>query len=322
MGAAVTATRTLGRRLAFIGIGLLADRVLPELPNRWHPVAWFGTLMQRLESAIWADRRTSGALYAAAGIAVGAIAGGVVRNPAIAIAVTSAGPELRRLGAEVGSATQADGVEAGRQAVAMLVGRDTSELDERGIAAAVIESVAENTVDAMVAPVFWAAVAGAPGAYAYRAINTMDAMVGRRNERYERFGWAAARLDDVANYVPARLFAATIAAVRPRRARDVLSMTRRDAPAHPSPNAGVAETAGAAALGLELGGPLRYGDVTEDRPRLGSGDRPEIDDIARMNTLSSHVELLVTAAIVVASLGTHGLRVLNRARIDRDAHPR
>jgi adenosylcobinamide-phosphate synthase len=292
---------TLQRRAACVGIGLVADRFLPELSNRWHPVAWFGTLMQRVECSTWADRRSAGVLYVALGATVGATAGVLARNPTLAIVITSAGPELRRFGAEIGDATQTHGVEAGRIAVAGLVGRDTSELDEHGIAAAVIESVAENTVDAMIAPVFWAMVAGAPGAYAYRAINTMDAMVGRRNERYERFGWAAARLDDVANYLPARLFALIVAAVRPRQANRVWSMIRRDAPAHPSPNAGVAETAAAAALGVELGGPLRYGDVTEDRPRLGSGDRPSLVHINRMNVLSNHVEALTTLAL----LGTY-----------------
>ena len=148
------------------------------------------------------------------------------------------------------------------------MGRDPSLLDESGIAAAVIESVAEKSVDAVIAPAFWAAIAGAPGAAAYRAINTMDAMVGRRNERYERFGWAAARLDDVANYVPARIFAGLAVGLRPSQAKDIVTAVRRDAPAHPSPNAGVAEAAVAAALGRQLGGPLRYGTVREDRPPL------------------------------------------------------
>jgi adenosylcobinamide-phosphate synthase len=303
---------TLRRRAAFIGIGLVADRFLPELPNRWHPVAWFGTLMQRLERTVWSDRRSAGVLYAALGATVGAIAGGLVRNLAVASVITSAGPELRRFGGEIHEVTRMQGIEAGRTAVAGLVGRDTAELDQHGIAAAVVESVAENTVDAMVAPVFWAMVGGAPGAYAYRAINTMDAMVGRRNERYERFGWAAARLDDVANYLPARLFALAVAAVRPRRAADVWSLIRRDAPAHPSPNAGVAETAAAAALGIELGGPLRYGDIAEDRPLLGSGDRPSLDDIRRMTVLSHHVEALLTVALLTTSL----LPRLRRRRSD------
>ena len=107
----------------------------------------------------------------------------------------------------------------------------------------------------------------------------MDAMVGRRNERYGNFGWAAARLDDIANYVPARVFAGLVAVLHPDRTREIFTAVRRDAKAHPSPNAGVAEAAMAAALGRELGGPLRYGTVTEDRPRLGHGPRPDPLDI-------------------------------------------
>ena len=158
-----------------------------------------------------------------------------------------------------------------------LVGRDPSELDASGIAAAVIESLAENSVDAVIAPAFWAAVAGAPGAAAYRAVNTMDAMVGRRDDRYGNFGWAAARLDDVANYVPARIFAGLVVVLCPHRAGEIIAAVRRDAPAHPSPNAGVAEAALAAALGRRLGGPLRYGDTEENRPLLGDGPRPDPD---------------------------------------------
>src|SRR5204863_6463621 len=123
------------------------------------------------------------------------------------------------------------------------VGRDPSELDESGVARAVVESVAENTVDAVVAPACWAAVFGAPGVLAHRAVNTLDAMVGHRSARYARFGWAAARLDDGAAWVPARLTAVLVALVRPRAARLVWQAVRRDAPAHPSPNAGVAEAA-------------------------------------------------------------------------------
>ena len=191
------------------------------------------------------------------------------------------------------------------------MGRDPSLLDESGIAAAVIESVAENSVDAVIAPAFWAAIAGAPGAAAYRAINTMDAMVGRRNERYERFGWAAARLDDVANYVPARIFAGLAVGLRPSQAKDIVTAVRRDAPAHPSPNAGVAEAAVAAALGRQLGGPLRYGTVREDRPPLGDGHRPTLQDIPTAVRLADRAEL---AAAVVLCVAWPIARLLVRAR--------
>lgn len=296
----------LRRRAMWIAVGLLADRAVPELPNRWHPVAWFGSLLGRVERTIWSDRRSVGLLYALFGAAVGLGAGRLIRNPAIAVVVTSAGPELRRLSREIEAATLVDGLDAGRAALRGLVGRDTTQLDEQGLAAAVVESVAENTVDAMVAPVFWGLVAGAPGAFAYRAVNTMDAMVGRRNDRYERFGKAAARLDDAANFVPARLFALGVMVVCPGRAKQISRLVRRDAGAHPSPNAGVAETSAAAALSVELGGPLRYGQDSEDRPRLGDGPRPSLTEIERMSALSNRVELLAIAVMVGIAAGGIG----------------
>ena len=130
-----------------------------------------------------------------------------------------------------------------RELLPSLVGRDTSDLSADEITRAVVESVAENTVDAVVAPALWGAVGGAPGALGYRAVNTMDATVGYRSDHYLRYGWASARLDDLANLVPARVTAALVVAVRPRAARAVWRAVRLQAPAHPSPNAGVAEAA-------------------------------------------------------------------------------
>ena len=225
-----------------------------------------------------------------------------MRSTASAVALTAAGRELRSVAMGIADLLEAGDIDAARAELPRLVGRDPSELDESGVAAAVIESVAENSVDAVVAPVFWAIVAGAPGAMAYRAVNTMDAMVGRRDERYRNFGWAAARLDDIANYVPARLLAALVTALRPRQARAIWTATRRDAPAHPSPNAGVAEAAVAAALGRELGGPLRYGTRQENRPRLGQGPRPTTDDIRPAVHLASQAELLMVALALAAWL--------------------
>ena len=161
-----------------------------------------------------------------------------------------------------------------------------------------VESVAENTVDAVVSPALWAVVAGAPGALGYRAVNTMDAMVGYRSDVYRRFGTASARLDDVANVVPARLTAVLVAAARPGAAGDVWRAVRRDAPAHPSPSGGVVEAAFAAALGVQLGGTSRYGDRVEDRPLLGTGRPVEPADIAAARRLARDVDLLLAALLV------------------------
>ena len=148
----------------------------------------------------------------------------------------------------------------------------------------------------------WAVVAGARGAAVHRALNTMDAMVGRRNERYERFGWAAARADDVANFVPARLFAVTLAVVDPARRATIRAIVARDAGSHPSPNAGVAEAAMAGALGRRLGGPLHYGDTFEDRPNLGDGPRPDVADLRRSLRLAAATEV----ALGIVLLGIAG----------------
>ena len=291
--------KTVARRCGWIALGILVDRALPEPPTPVHPVAWFGKTMRRTEHLIWADRRSNGIAYAALGAGIGAIVGRAMRSPMLAVAISAAGPQLRSVALAIKGDLDAGDLDRARANLPMLVGRDPSTLDEPGVAAAVVESVAENSVDAIVAPVFWAVFAGAPGATAYRAINTMDAMVGHHNERYERFGWAAARLDDIANYLPARAFAALVAITRPSRIRDIVGWVRSDAPAHPSPNAVIAETAMAAALGCELGGPLRYGQRVERRPRLGAGPRPRSADIARATKISDRVELTMVVGLAV-----------------------
>ena len=151
----------------------------------------------------------------------------------------------------------------------------------------------------MVAPALWGGVGGAPGVVGFRAVNTLDAMVGHRSPRYERFGWASARLDDVAGWLPARATAALVVAVRPAAAGAVWRAVREQAPAHPSPNAGVAEAAFAAALGLRLGDVNRYGDRVELRPPLGDGRPPEPADIARAVALSRDVTLALVAALLL-----------------------
>ncbi len=269
--------------------GLALDRLLPEPPSALHPVVLFAFLMTGLERRIHRDARGAGLLHALVGVALGVGAGAVVRSTALATTSAVAGRALAGTAGEVGHALEARDVDAARRMLPSLVGRDPSGLGAGEIARAVVESVAENTVDAVVAPAFWGALAGAPGALGYRSVNTLDSMVGHRSARYANYGWASARLDDVVAWVPARLTAALVALVRPRAAPAVWAAVRRQAPAHPSPNAGVAEAAFAAALGLRLGGVSRYGDRVEERPHLGSGRPPVVGDIAAAVRLSGDV---------------------------------
>jgi adenosylcobinamide-phosphate synthase len=229
------------------------------------------------------------------------VAGALVGSTVTATYLAVAGRALRDVATSVGDALESSDLGRARALLPSLVGREVADLDAPSMARAVVESVAENTVDAVVAPAWWAAIGGAPGVLGYRAVNTMDAMVGYRNDRYRRYGWASARLDDVAAFVPARLTALLVAAVRPRAAGAVWRAVRTQAPSHPSPNAGVAEAAFAAALGLRLGGVNRYGAGTEHRRPLGTGPDPEPGDIARAVTLSRDVSSAL--CIVLATVG-------------------
>ena len=284
-----------------VAAGLVADWVLGEPPVPVHPVVAFGRVMRRVERSLYRDSRAAGVAHCVIGAGLGVAAGGLVGSTAIATWVAVAGRALGEAATAVGDELVAGDLERARALLPALVGRDPSALDEKEIARAVVESVAENTVDAVVAPALWAAVAGAPGALGYRAVNTLDAMVGHHSDRYENYGRASARLDDVAGWVPARATAALVAAVRPSAARSVWHAVRTQAPAHPSPNAGVAEAAFAVTLGLRLGGENRYGDRVEIRPPLGTGRPAEAGDIARAVALSRDVCALV---IVISTIST------------------
>ncbi|WP_113700603.1 adenosylcobinamide-phosphate synthase CbiB, partial [Nonomuraea lactucae] len=210
------------------------------------------------------------------------------------------GTTLAREGACMAEALEGDDLDRARARLPHLCGRDPSGLGSRELARATVESLAENTSDAVVAPLFWGVVAGAPGLLAYRAINTLDAMVGHRSPRYERFGWAAARLDDVANYVPARItgLLTVLAAPDPRRALAVLA---RDGHRHPSPNAGRCEAAFAGALDVTLGGANVYGERVEHRPEMGDGRRPQVRDIRRAVRLTRAVSIAAAVGAVVVT---------------------
>jgi adenosylcobinamide-phosphate synthase len=303
----------IATKSAAVAAGLVADRWLGEPPAPVHPVALFGKTMQAAERRLYADRRSAGVLYALVGTAGAATAGhaaarmtrkisrrsGTGSAAAICTAtyVAVASRALIESASRVARALTDEDLRSARQLLPELVGRNPSGLGTQEISRAVVESLAENTVDAVVAPALWAAVGGAPGVLAYRAVNTLDAMVGHRSARYLRFGWAAAKADDVAGWVPARATALLVACVRPTAAAAVLRAVRAQAPAHPSPNAGVAEAAFAAALGRRFGGANVYDSGIEERPPLGEGPPPSVADIKRAGTLSRDVVALLAALL-------------------------
>ncbi|GGK02962.1 cobalamin biosynthesis protein CobD [Streptomyces camponoticapitis] len=293
--------------------GLLADRLFGD-PRRGHPVAAFGRAAGAVERLLWHDHRGWGALHAVvcAGGTAGAaalVARGLRRRTAASVALTAAvtwtvvgGTSLGREARAVGGALAAGDVEVARERLPRLCGRDPQELDERQIARAVVESVAENTSDAVVGALVWGALGGVPGLVAFRAVNTLDAMVGHRSPRHLRFGWASARLDDAAGWPGARLTAALAAVAGGEPAR-ALRAVRRDAGRHPSPNAGPVEAAFAGALGVRLGGTLAYGGRVEHRPVLNGGGRPvEVADIERAVGLSRRVGVLALGVCVAGRL--------------------
>ncbi|MEO9325312.1 cobalamin biosynthesis protein [Nocardioides sp. C4-1] len=282
----------MNRSLGLV-LGFAADRVLAD-PARWHPVAGFGTLAAALERRTYADDRAHGAghvaLLVGGAAAVGALLPRGTLTTVVATWAVLGGTTLDREAAAVGAYLDVGDLPGARQQVARLVGRRTDDLDEAGVARAVIESVAENTSDAVVAPLVWGAVAGVPGLLAYRAANTLDAMVGHRSPRYERFGWAAARLDDVLNVPGARL-TALLATLLGGDARASVRAWRRDAGGHPSPNAGPVEATFAGALGIRLGGTNDYAGRVEHRAVLGDGRAPAAHDVARARALARRVQV-------------------------------
>lgn len=293
-------------------LGFAADAAFGD-PVRWHPVAGFGSVAAALERRVHADRRAVGAGYTAV-LVGGAISLGLLverGHPALRLSVTAAatwavlgGSSLAGHGAALARELAASDLEAARRRIPSLCGRDPASLDLAGLARAGTESLAENTSDAVVAPLLWGAVAGVPGLLGYRVVNTLDAMVGYRSPRHLRFGWASARLDDVANLVPARVTAALVTVLAPGvggTPRAALAAWCRDARGHPSPNAGPVEAAAAGALGVGLGGPTVYRHGTEERPRLGSGPPPGPVDLRRAARLSRIVG--AAAAVLAAGVG-------------------
>ncbi|MEU9071532.1 cobalamin biosynthesis protein [Streptomyces sp. NPDC048306] len=307
-----------GRVFAYgAAAGLLGDLLLGD-PRRGHPVAAFGRAAGAVEQVLWRDHRGRGAVHTAV-CAGGAAALGLAasravrRSPAASVALTAAatwavvgGTSLAREAKAVGRALEAGDVEAARARLPHLCGRDPQALDADGIARAVVESVAENTSDAVVGALVWGAVAGVPGLLGFRAVNTLDAMVGHKSSRYRRYGWASARLDDLAGWPGARLTAVltTVAGGDPRGA---VRAWRADAARHPSPNAGPVEASFAGALGVRLGGTLSYGGRIEHRPVLNGATGRAVrasgtGDIDRAVRLSRRVGWLALGVCAGARL--------------------
>jgi adenosylcobinamide-phosphate synthase len=304
---------SLSTRAAGIAAGVLADALFAD-PRRGHPVAGFGRAATMLETRVYADRRSAGVLHTglllgSVGV-IGAVLPRRVLSTAAATYIALGGTSLARTGSRMADLLEAGDLAGARALLPSLCGRDPAALDAAGLARAALESIAENTSDAQVAPLLWAAIGGVPGVLVYRAANTLDAMVGNRSPRYARFGWAAARFDDVLNYPAARLTGAltVVAALfvggSPGSA---VRAWRRDAARHPSPNAGVAEASFAGALGVRLGGPTQYAHELEIRPTLGDGRIPDTADLRRSVRLSRVVGL-AAAAVAVSAAGRTGRR--------------
>lgn len=304
-------------RSAGLALGFAADRVFGD-PARFHPVAGFGRVAAALEHRMYGDSRARGAAYTfllvGATAAFGAAVERGTRDRPIAHTLATAaatwtvlgGTSLGRESSTLQGQLECGHLAAARVQLTHLVGRDTTRLDAPEIARATLESLAENTSDAVVAPLVWGAAAGIPGLLGYRAANTLDAMVGHRNPRHEHFGWASARLDDGLNLPGSRLSAALATGLAPTvggRSSAALQAWRRDARHHPSPNAGPVEAAFAGALGVQLGGVNTYAGRVEDRHTLGDGPPPTVADLARGATLARRVglgALAVSVAVRVA----------------------
>ena len=290
-------------------------------------MALFGSAAAALERRTYRDARWAGVVHTAGLLAVTGAIGfvaqgsrrGLRETAAVAAGtyVAAGGTSLCRTGEQMVGLLTAGDVDGARALLPSLCGRDPAVLDAAGLTRAALESIAENTSDAQVGPLVWAALGGAPAVLMYRAVNTLDAMIGNRSPRYARFGWAAARADDLANLLAARLTGLCAVACAPvvgGSPAAALRAWRRDARRHPSPNAGVAEASFAGALGVRLGGPTQYAHELEIRPTLGDGRVPEVADLDRAVRLSRAVQLLAAAVVIVAVsvAGRTGRRVSAR----------
>ncbi len=317
-------------KLIVLALALLLDRAVGDPPALWravpHPVALFGRAIswgeKRLNRRGLSDaaRKLNGVLLMLALVAACILFGlafeillplvgsaGAVAE-ILVVAVFLAQKSLADHVGAVAQALRTDGIEGGRKAVSMIVGRDPDRLDDGGVSRAAIESLAENASDGVIAPAFWFLVGGLPGLFVYKLVNTADSMIGHRSARYLHFGWFAARFDDVLNLIPARLTglltAGACALGRGGKAgRAALAVMWRDARLHRSPNAGWPESAFAGALGLALAGPRQYGEEKVEGPMLNAAGRRDADaaDIDAALALFWSAMSLATLLVIAAS---------------------
>ncbi|WP_199711086.1 cobalamin biosynthesis protein [Tessaracoccus antarcticus] len=308
----------LTSRACGLAAGLMADALLGD-PEHHHPVAWFGSWAHWLEQRMHADDTVRGTLYLAAVLAP--LAGASIalelnsrRHPLTHAAVTAlctwavvGAHSLSREGTLMAERLDLDDLDGARARLGNLCGRDPSGLDHEELARAAVESMAENTADAVVASLWWGALGGIPGLVLHRGINTLDAMVGHRTQRFAHFGTASARMDDLAALAPARITGLAACLLAPYvggSTRESWRIMRRDARRHPSPNGGWCEAAWAGALGVQLGGRNVYARRTETRPLLGEGPRPRSPELRRAAALVGAVTASATAVAVLGLLAT------------------
>jgi adenosylcobinamide-phosphate synthase len=287
-------------------LAILLDRLLGETP-RWHPLVGFGWLAQRVEASVYAASRLRGAMAVLLLVGGFALAAFLAHRSlgswawlldVVLLYLAIGAASLGEHAAAVRHALDVGDLDAARRNVGRIVSRDTADMDETAVARATLESVLENGCDAVFGALFWFILAGAPGVVAYRLANTLDAMWGYKTDHYRYFGWAAARLDDLLNWIPARLTALTYLALGKIGAAQ--RCWRSQAANWESPNAGPVMAAGAGALTVRLGGPAMYRGQLEFRPLLGEGREPMAADIPRAVAL---VQRGVWLWLAVAFLG-------------------
>lgn len=307
--------------------GILLDFMLGDPHGWYHPVIGIGKIITKMEKWIRKSfpkgrrgERIGGIVLAVVVIAVSTavpavllyiayrmhMLAGIVLEAVMCYTMLAA-KSLKTESMKVASALEEEGIEAGRKAVSMIVGRDTKHLDEKGVIKAAVETVAENTSDGVIAPLLFMGIFGAPGGFFYKAINTMDSMIGYKNEKYRYLGTAAAKLDDVVNFIPARISAVMMiisAGLCRLDAKNAFRIFKRDRYNHASPNSAQTEAVMAGALGVRLAGDAWYFGIKHEKPTIGDNRRSvEIGDIKTSNRLM-YVTTVLTAAVVL------GIRVI------------